>query len=189
MGTEIVFVLILPIMALCLTVAVLRWSPVAKGRVVGGKRALKAYVPLLAGFTVSMASLAVLTYLACDADFTALVEQGYYTEAQRPVYLPRRVVGQATVELVFLLPIIAFLVIPLTISLIKRDRLSVKEIGYRGLVAWLLLSGIGWVFSHTVVTPPYSFLSFLQSTAVPVLLYGLPIPLAALWFFSPEHRV
>jgi hypothetical protein len=188
MGTEIVFVLILPIAVFCLPAAVLLWSRVAKMGWGARSGPLKAYVPLFAGFAVSIAGLALLTYIECYADFTSLVQQGYYTEAQRAVYLPGRVVGQAIVELVFLFPAISFVVVPLTIWLIRRGRLTFKGIGLFAIIGWLVLLLVGWIFSYTVVTPPYSFPSLLQSTAIPVLLYGLPIPVAALWLFSPKSQ-
>jgi hypothetical protein len=185
MGTEIVFVLILPIVALCLPAAVLFWSRVAKmGR---GNRSgpLKAFVPLFAGFAVSMAALALLTYIECYADFTSLVQQGYYTEAERATYLPRRFVGQAIVELVFVLPAISFVIVPLTAWLIRRGRLTFKEIGRFAIVGWFALSLVGWIVSLGI-TPPYSFFSLLGSTAVPVLIYGLPIPVAAIWLLRAQ---
>jgi hypothetical protein len=142
---------------------------------------LKVYVPLFAGFAVSMAGLALLTYIECYADFTSLVQQGYYTEAQRAVYLPGRVVGQAIVELVFLLPAISFVVVPLTTWLIRRARLTFRGIGLFAIIGWFALSLVAWVFNFATITPPYSFPYFLESTAIPVLLYGLPIPVAAIW--------
>lgn len=188
MGTEIVFVLILPIAGLCLLAAVFLWSRAAKVRCEAVSLSMKDYGPLFAGFTVSMVSLAVLTYLASYAEFTALVHQGFYTEAQRPVYLPRRVVGQAIINLVFLLPTICFVVVPLTVWLIRRERLTFKNIGFFAILGWFVLSFVGWVSSYKVATPLYSFPSFLQSMALPVLLYGLPIPVTALWLFSPKKQ-
>src|SRR5947209_1899237 len=134
MGTEIVFVLILPIAALCLPTAVFLWSRVAKMEWGASSGPLRPYVPLLAGFAVSMAGLALLTYIECYADFTSLVQQGYYTEAERAVYLPRRVVGQAIVKLVFLLPAISFVVVPLTTWLIKWGRLTFRDIGLLAII-------------------------------------------------------
>ena len=188
MGTEIVFVLILPIAALCLPGALLLWSRVAKMEWGARSGPLKAYIPLLAGFAVSMLGLALLTYIECYADFTSLVQQGYYTEAERAVYLPRRVVGQAIVELVFLLPAISFVVVPLTTWLIRRGRLTFKGIGLLAIVGWFALSLVGWIFNLTTITPPYSFLSFLESTVIRVLLYALPIPVAAIWLLPPKSQ-
>src|SRR5579884_2096442 len=150
LGTEVVFVLILPIAVLCLPAAVLLWSRVAK--VGWGARSgpLKAYVPLFAGFAVSMAGLALLTYIECYADFTSLVQQGYYTEAERAVYLPRRAVGQAIVELVFVLPAISFVVVPLTTLLINRRRLTFKDIGQLAILGWLALSLVGSIFYFAI---------------------------------------
>lgn len=184
MGIEIVFVLILPIAVLCLPAGVLLWSKVAKMGWGARSGPLTAYFPLFAGFGVSMAGLSLLTYVECYADFTSLVQQGYYTEAERELYLPRRVVGQATVTLVFLLPAISFGVVPLTTWLIRKGLLTFKDIGLLAIIGWFALSLLGWVFA-----PSNSFLSFLKATAIPVLLYGLPIPVAALWFVSRRAKL
>lgn len=183
MGTEIVFVLIFPIALLCLPAAVLFWSRVANMEWGARRGSLRAYVPLTAGFAVSMAGLGLLTYIECYADFTSLVQQGYYTEAERELYLLGRVVGQAIVTLVILLPAISFGVVPLTIWLIRTGRLTFKHIGLFAIVGWFALSLLGWVFA-----PSNSFPSFLKATAIPVLLYGLPIPVAALWLLRPRAR-
>ena len=185
-GTEIVFVLILPIVAICLPAAVLLWSRVAKMEWGAKSGPLKAYVPLLVGFAVSMVGLALYTYIECYADFTSLVQQGYYTEAERAVYLPRRAVGQAIVELVFVLPAISFVVVPLTTLLINRRRLTFKDIGQLAILGWFALSLVGSIFYFAI--RPYSFPEFLESTAIPVLLYGLPIPIAAIWFLTPNSQ-
>jgi hypothetical protein len=74
-----------------------------------------------------MIGLALLSYIECYADFTSLVEQGYYNEAERAVYLPGRFVGQAVVELVFVLPAISFVVVPLTTWLIRTGRLTFRD--------------------------------------------------------------
>jgi hypothetical protein len=185
MGTEIVFVLIFPVAAVCLLASLLLWTPVAKMGWKTKSGRLKAFVPLVAGFAVSMVGLALLTYIESYADFTSLVQQGYYTEAQRAVYLPGRVVGNAIVQLVFLLPVISFVVVPLTTWLIRRNRLAFKGIGLLAILGWFALSLLGWVLNVATITPPYPFPSFLESMAIPVLLYGLPIPVAAFWFLPP----
>jgi hypothetical protein len=79
------------------------------------------------------------------------------------------VVGQAIVALVFLLPAISFLVVPLTTWLIRKDRLTFSRIGLLAVVGWLTLSILGWIVSSTI-TPPYSLLSLLEGTIIPVLL-------------------
>jgi hypothetical protein len=142
---------------------------------------MHGYLPLIVGFAVSMAGLALLTYIERTADFTWLVEHGYYTESQRPVYLPGRVVGQAIVHLVFVLPAICFMVIPCTVRLIRTRRLTLGAIGLRAVIGWIALSLVGWLGNlHNV--PRYALTDFPKFTVVPVLIYGLPIPLIALWF-------
>lgn len=178
MGTEIVFVLIYPVALICVVAAIWFWFGVSKLGQPTGIRHIMAYLPLIAGLAVSMAGLALLTYVETNANFTSLIQQGYYTESERPVYLPRRVVGQALVNLVFVLPLICFVVVPLTTRLIRTGRLGLGEIGLRTVIGWIALSFVGWI-----LVPAYSLPDFLRSTAVPILIYGLPIPIAALLFF------
>ncbi len=188
MGTEIVFVLILPIALLCFVTAVFLWSRMVKIELGARRRPWKAYVPLFAGFAVSLVGLALRTYIGCYADFTSLIEQGYYTEAQRPVYLPGRVVGQAIVALVFLLPAICSVVVPVTTRLIRMGRLTFKGIGLFAIVGWLALALLAWIFNVATIPPSYSFPAILESTGIQMLLYGLPIPVAALWLLPPKSQ-
>ena len=186
MGTEIVFVLIYPVALICILAAIWFWFGVAKAEQPSVSGRARAYLPLVAGLAVSMGGLALLAYIDGSADFTSLIQQGYYNEAERPLYLQRRIVGLAILRLVFVLPFVCFVVIPVTATLIRTARLNLGRIGLRLVIGWVALSCVGWLLSLNV-TPPYSLLDILSSTAVPVLLYGLPIPLAALWFFR-RHR-
>ncbi|MBV9529313.1 hypothetical protein [Sphingomonas sp.] len=181
MGTEIVFVLIYPVALGCLLVAVWRWFGLAKIEPTREIGIASLFLPLIAGFVVSMMGLALLTYVYCYADFTSLVSLGYYTEAERPVYLPGRVVGQAVVELVFVLPAICLIVIPLTTRLIRNRRLTWSSIGLRAIAGWIVLLLLGSLMS------PESLLALLTDTVPPVLIYGMPIPIAAL-LLLPNNR-
>jgi hypothetical protein len=185
MGTEIVFVLIYPIALICLPAAIWFWSYAAKVDHPSRIELAKAYVPLLVGFAVSMSGMALLTYTECEADFTSLVHDGYYTEAQRPVYLPGRIEGQVILNLVFVLPLICCGVIPWTARLVSTGRLRLGGIAIRAMIGWLVLSFIGWLFNLGFIVPPYPLLHSLTSAVISVLIYGLPVPLAALWL---SHR-
>ena len=186
MGIEVVFVLIYPISVICVFAGIWFWFGVAKARQQTLSGRAKAYLPLIAGFAVSMAGLGLLAYINGSADFASLIQQGYYTEADRPRYLAKRVVGQAIVSLVFVLPFICLVVIPMTATLIRTGRLNVGRIGHWLAIGWVVLSFIGWLLSLGV-TPPYSLLDIFKSTAVPVLIYGLPIPLAAILFLRRQR--
>src|SRR5690606_33553710 len=103
MGSETVFVLIYPVAAACLAAAVIFWFRIASP--VG--EPIRAYLPLAVGYSISILGLAVLSYVDGDATFTDLIQQGYYTEAERSLYLPQRVVGSAILTLIFVLPAIS----------------------------------------------------------------------------------
>lgn len=178
MGTEIVFVLIYPVAAACLAAAVFFWSKIASS--VG--EPVRAYLPLAIGYGISIFGLAVLSYANGDATFTDLIQQGYYTEADRSLYLPRRVVGSAILTSVFVLPAISFIVVPLTASLIRKGRLTLKWIALYALVSWLSLSLLGLLLSARTMVDPFALPHVMGYTATPVIIYGLPIPLMALLF-------
>lgn len=184
MGTEIVFVWIFPIAALCLGAAAFFWFRIARLEqpMLGGL--VRAYLPLIIGFTISIAGLAVLSYVSSAANFTALIQQGYYTEAERSAYLPRWVVGQAILSMIFVLPAICFVVVPLTVSLIKNNRLTFKWITLYAVAGWLALSLLGWLLNLATFIHPLSLLHVLAYTASPLVIYGLPIPVVALLFFK-----
>ena len=188
MGTEIVFVLIYPMALICVVAAFLFWSFALKAEQATAIGYLIGYVPLIVGFSVSMAVLAVINHIETDANFTWLVGHGYYPEAQRPIYLPGRVIGNAVLHLVFVLPAVCFAVVPCTAKLIRTHRLTLKAIGLRVAIAWLALSLIAWLWNLRFVVPPYTLPDFLKSSLVAVLIYGLPIPLAALWFFRRKWK-
>jgi hypothetical protein len=94
-------------------------------------------------------------------------------------------VGQAILSAVFLLPAICFVVIPLTVSLIKKDRLRLKWVALYTVAGWLVLSVVGWLLNHATFIHPLSLLDAMAFTAIPVLVYGLPIPVAALLLIRP----
>lgn len=186
MGTEIVFVLIFPVAALCLAAAAFFWFRIARLENSGLGGVVRVYLPLIFGLAISIAGLAVLSYLSSATNFTALIQQGYYTESERPIYLPRRVVGQAILSAVFVLPAICFVVIPLTVRLIKKNQLTFKWISLYTAICWLILSVLGGILNHATFVHPLPLFNAMAFTAIPVLIYGLPIPLAALLLFRSK---
>ena len=148
---------------------------------------MQAYLPLAMGYSISLLGLAALTYVNSDAMFTELIRQGYYTEAERALYLPRRVVGSAILVSVFVLPTISFVVVPLTARLIRTRRLTIKWITLYSLAGWLILLLLGWLLSAGTMVDPFSLIHVMGYTAAPVAFYGLPIPLMTLLFLRKER--
>lgn len=189
MGTEIVFVLIYPVAALCLVAAVFFWFKIAPSEmlVLGGT--VRAYLSLAVGFGISIVGLVVLSYLNSAATFTSLIQQGYYTEAQRALYLPRRIVGDAVLNMVLVLPAISFVVVPLTVRLIEKNRLTLGWIARYILAGWLALSLFGWLLSARTMVDPFTLIYAMGYTAIPVVIYGLPIPFIALLFLRNTWKL
>jgi hypothetical protein len=189
MGVEVVYVLIYPIALISTLAAGLFWFIAVKAEQKFTKIGyVTGYVPLIVGFVVSMAGLVLLAYIDRVQNFTWLAEHGYYTESQRPLYLPRRIVGQIILDLFFVLPPISFAVIPCTVRLIRTRRLTFAAIGLRAAIGWIVLSVVGWVFTLNF-TPHDNLLYFMKVSFIPVLIYGLPIPLAALGIFRWKSKM
>ena len=176
MGTEIVFVLIYPVAAVSLVAAIYFWIRIVP--LIGG--AMPAYLALAVGYGISIMGLVFLTYINSEQTFTELIRQGYYIEAERSLYLPRRIVGSAILNSVFVLPAISFVVVPLTARLVRKGRLTLKWIGLHVLAGWLALSVLGWFLSVGSMVDPFSLIYAMGYTASPMAIYGLPIPLVVL---------
>ena len=148
---------------ICLPFAALFWFIAKQDRPV-------TFAPLLVGFTVSMVGLA----------FSA------YVESQGEDPPGRWLVFDAIVVLLLVLPLISFVVLPITAVLVRRRCLTLRAIGLCALIGWVALSLVGWLLhlwwlsKHGGPTYPLSY--FLKSTVIPVLIYGLPIPLVTRWF-------
>jgi hypothetical protein len=182
MGTEIVFVIIIPVALFCVSIAVWSWFCIASENQSSVLGRIAAYVPILAGFVVSLICLTFLTCFECYADFTTLIEEGYYTENQRAVFLTSRVIGQEIVNLLFVLPFICLLIVPLTARLIRKNKLNLKALFAYAMIGWVSLSLVGWLFNIAYIEPPYAMSYFFRSAGVPILAYGLPIPIAVILF-------
>lgn len=183
MGTEIVFVIIFPVAIFCCCIAAWSWLGIAKRGQSGAVGWIAGYAPVLAGIVVSLLCLTLRTYAECYSDFTALIEQGYYTEAQRGIFLPGRFAAQEIVNILFVLPFICFLVIPITASMIIKDRLNLRSISIFAVFGWIAMSLVGWLFNLALIEPPYALSHFLRSAGISILAYGLPIPIGATLFF------
>ncbi len=182
MGNELIYVLIVPIAAVCVLAAIFFWLPLAQGEDADSKVGVRAYIPLTIGFAISMLCVALLTYLESAANFSWLIEHGRYTEFQWSDYMPGRITTQAILNLVFVLPAISFAIVPMTVKLVKLRRLTLRLIGLRVLIGWLALTLIGWlVFLHKVQLA--AVLVFSLATLIPVVISAVPIPLAALLYF------
>jgi hypothetical protein len=189
MGVEVVFVLIYPVALICTLAAGLFWLIAVRAERKFTKIGyVTGYVPLIVGFVVSMAGLVILAYIHRVENFTWLVEHGYYTDAQRPIYLPRRIEGQIILDLVFILPPISFAVIPCTVRLIRTRRLTFAAIALRAVIGWIVLSIVGWVFTLNF-TPHGNLLYFMKISVIPILLYGLPVPFTALAIFHLKSKM
>ncbi len=186
MGNDLFFVLVFPIALVSVLAAIWFWYPLTQTQQAPFKNHLRVYAPLAIGFFISMVCIALLTYFESAANFSSLVARGSYTDSQWAEYMPGRVATQAVLNLVFVLPAMSFAIVPMTVKLLKAQRLTLRTIGLRALIGWLALCVIGWVlFLHTVQVQ--ALLVFSLSTLIPVVICALPIPVAALVFFRNRH--
>ncbi|HEV2186184.1 MAG TPA: hypothetical protein VGR70_03195, partial [Stellaceae bacterium] len=183
--------LLFPEALVCLPAAGLFWLIAKQDRPI-------TFAPLLVGFAVSMVGLALSAYV----------------ESQGEDPPGRWFVFDASVVLLVVLPLISFVVLPITAVLVRRRCLTLRAIGLSALIGWvplsLVVSLVGWYNTSALTAPPEcngkrldgcngkfyteeearavaayhlsDLKSDLKSTFVPVLIYGLPIPLMTLWF-------
>jgi|SRR5579862_7281117 len=159
MGGEGAPLLLFPEALVCVPAAALFWLIAKQDRPI-------TFAPLLVGFAVSMVGLALRAYVQ--------------SQSEDPP--GRWLVFDAIVELLLVLPLTSFVVIPVAAMLVRRRCLTLRAIGLCALIGWGALSLVGWLLHLGLTVPHYPLSDFLKSAVVPTLIYGLPIPLVTRWF-------
>lgn len=188
MGTEIVFALIYPIAILSLAVAARSWRAVADRGNPGLPRRIVNFSPVIGGLLVSLIGLLIIEYFDTAADLSSLIQQGYYTEAEGVLYFSRRYEGNVYAGLFFVLPFVCCLVVPICAKLVLAQRLSWQIVLIYSVVGWFVLSLLGWLLNLASFTPPISLWNVLGSVGRSMIVYGSPVPVAALLAFGQQVK-
>lgn len=137
--------------------------------------------PLAWAYPSAGLGLLVMNFVGCHIDFSNRVASGILSESQRWSIVPGWTVYSTILLLVIVLPLLAFVAVPVVAIVLKRALLTPTNIAVSALVVWLALSSLGWAFpgnewhrTHRLA----SFLMWLKDLLPGILCIVLPFMLA-----------
>lgn len=102
------------------------------------------FKPLLAAYALAALGLLVVTFVSSWFEFSARVTDGLLQETQRWSIVPGWMVYGTVISLLFVLPLLGLVGVPVAALLLKLRRLSFRSIGVVVLASWLALALGAW---------------------------------------------
>ena len=161
-------------------------------RVVLGKAyAHVGFSALIAGYACAMAGLVVFSFMSAYVDFSSRVAEGILQEAQRGSLVARWSVSMVVISLVFVLPLVGLLGVPLAAVLLKRRRLNYTTIAVAAALLWVSLAGLLWAVPSNEWHRMHrleSLMMWLEDLLPAVLLIAMPFLLGIFWVSRPYRE-
>lgn len=148
------------------------------------------FKPLLAAYALAAVGLLVANFSSAHIEFSARVADKLLTEAQRWDTLPGWTIFRLFIALVFVLPLLGLVGVPVAALLLKLRRLTVKTMVAAVLASWLTLVLVAWAIPTNDWDRDHrleSLTMWLTELAPGVLLVGLPF-LLGVYLASRSYR-
>ncbi|MDP1740046.1 hypothetical protein [Polaromonas sp.] len=148
------------------------------------------FKPLLAAYALAAVGLLVANFSSAYIEFSARVADKLLTEAQRWDTLPGWTIFRLFIALVFVLPLLGLVGVPVAALLLKLRRLTVKTMVAAVLASWLTLVLVAWAIPTNDWDRDHrleSLTMWLTELAPGVLLVGLPF-LLGVYLASRSYR-
>jgi hypothetical protein len=133
--------------------------------------------PLAAGYAAALVGLALLNFASSYREFTTRVERGVFEEAGRWTIVPGWTLYTFVLSLIIVLPLLGLVAVPIAAKLLKRRRLTSRNMAVVLGIAWVSLSGClamlpinEWQQTHRLQVLGAVLLEFVPG----ILLVGLP---------------
>lgn len=102
------------------------------------------FKPLLAAYALAALGLLTVNFATAHIEFSSRVADKLLQEAQRWSLVPGWTVYGAVISLLFVLPLLGLVAVPVSALLLRLRRLSLTTIGIAVLASWLTLVLIAW---------------------------------------------
>ena len=120
--------------------------------------------PLALAYLYAGIGLVTMAFGASYSEFSDRVAGGLLPEAQRWSIVPGWTIYMTVLSLVLVLPLLGLIAVPVGASLLKRARLTLRNIGFCALVAWLALASLFWALPGNEWQRTHRLESFLTSS-------------------------
>jgi hypothetical protein len=138
--------------------------------VLGNAFARAGFTPLVVAYTCVAFGLLVANLMSSYLDFSRRVSIGLLEESQRWSLIPGWTIYGAVISLIFLLPLLAIVGVPLCALLLRMQRLTYVNIAVAAIALWLLLALVGWAVPRNSV----SFTGWLIELLPSIVLIVVP---------------
>ena len=105
--------------------------------------------PAIASLATCLALL-LTNYISAHIDFSQRVAKNLLPEIQRWSLTLDWALNNSMLAVVFLLPLLGFVAVPLTARLLKKQKLTVKNITVVLVLGWLAMALIGWLAASDI---------------------------------------
>jgi hypothetical protein len=100
--------------------------------------------PLAFGYLCAALGLVLISFIACSIEFSSRAAGGLLQETQRWSIVPGWTFYVAILSLIFVLPLLGLVGVPVAAAFLKRRLLTPRNIAVFVLVLWLVLTILGW---------------------------------------------
>jgi len=137
--------------------------------ILGNTFAGVGFTPLVIAYTSALLGVLVANFMSSYLDFSHRVAIGLLEEGQRWSLVPGWTIYRAVLSLIFLLPLLAIVGVPLSAVLLRKQRLTYASIAAMAVALWLVLALVGWAMPNKV-----SFFDWLRELLPGIVLVVVP---------------
>jgi hypothetical protein len=114
--------------------------------VLGRAFAAVGFLPPVVAYACAATGLLIVCFASAYLDFSGRVASGLLEEAQRWSIVPGWTIYSVVLYLIYVLPILGLVGVPLSALLLRTDNLTWVTIGVAIVVLWLALAVLSWAF-------------------------------------------
>ncbi len=174
-----------------LVIALLVAVPFGIWRLLMGKSFSRYGVkPLGAAYLAAAFGLTLFHFVSSYLEFSRRVEAGILEESARWSTVPGWTIYVGVLSLMFVLPVLGLLAVPISALLLKAGKLDYKAVLIASLSIWLLLVLALWLIptNQWHETHRFDSLQMIGLELLPsVVAVGMPFLLAILFVARPQH--
>jgi hypothetical protein len=140
--------------------------------------------PYIVGYVSSLIGLLLLSFVSSYFGFNGRVAGSLLSETQRWTVVPGWTIYIAVLSLIFVLPLLGLVGVPVSAFLLKRGRFDFRYIISTLAIFWLMFAFLVWLFPSNEWHRTHrleSFMSILRSILPGMVLVAFPFAVGIRW--------
>lgn len=148
--------------------------------------------PYIVGYLSSIIGLLLLGFVSSYFEFSGRVASNFLSETQRWAIVPGWTIYIAVLSLIFVLPLLGLIGVPVSAILLKRGKFDFRHIPATLVIFWLTLVVLIWLFPSNKWHRTHrleSFTSTLTGILPAIGLVALPFEMGIHWATRRNRRL